>query len=141
MNRLVIVVAASAFAFAVVTGAAGATSTADEPGAARTEGPMLYKQYCATCHGLSAKGDGPTAPSLKKPPSDLTLVQQTGKPFPADHIIHQITGEAEMTSAHGSREMPVWGRAFRYTKGTPPPDLAINRLVEYLKTIQVNRAP
>src|SRR5512140_979795 len=107
--------------------------------AARNEGPMLYKQYCATCHGLGAKGDGPTAPSLKKTPSDLTMLQDKGKPFPGERVVHQITGEGEMTTAHGSREMPVWGRAFRYTKGTPPPELAINRLVEYIKTIQVNK--
>lgn len=106
---------------------------------AKNEGPMLFKQYCATCHGLTAKGDGPTAPSLKKLPADLTTLQEPGKPFPGVHVIHQITGDDEMTTAHGSREMPVWGKAFRYTRGTPPADLTIRRLLEYLQAIQVNK--
>ncbi len=134
MKRLGIALAAFGFLFASVAAVAAQSGIA-----ARNEGPMLFKQYCATCHGLGAKGDGPTAPSLKKMPTDLTLLQEKGKTFPGERVVHQITGEGEMTPAHGSREMPVWGRAFRYTKGTPPPELAINRLVEYIKSIQVNK--
>ncbi len=137
MKRLAIALVTSTFVFALAAAAAAAPEQAGA--AARTDGPMLFKQYCATCHGLTAKGDGPTAPSLKKMPSDLTALQEKGKPFPGERVIHQITGEGEMTTAHGSREMPVWGRAFRYTKGTPPPEQAIYRLVEYIKTIQVNK--
>ena len=134
MKRFALILAATTFSVAM----AGSTF-AQSGAAAKQEGPMLYKQYCATCHGLSAKGDGPTAPSLKKAPSDLTMLQVKGQTFPGEHVVHEITGEGEMTTAHGSREMPVWGRAFRYTRGTPPPELAINRLVEYIKSIQVNK--
>lgn len=135
MTRTGIAAAVSGMLLASATLASAAQSAL----AAKNEGPMLFKQYCATCHGLDAKGGGPTAPSLKKAPADLTILQDKGKSFPGEKVVHQITGEGEMTSSHGSREMPVWGRAFRYTKGTPPPELAINRLVEYIKTIQVNK--
>ena len=116
------------------------TVFAAQSGAAlRNEGPMLFKQYCATCHGLDAKGNGPTAPSLKKAPADLTQLQLKGQAFPGTRVEHQITGEGEMTNAHGTREMPVWGRVFRYTKGTPPPQMAIYRLIAYVESIQANK--
>jgi mono/diheme cytochrome c family protein len=129
-------------AFWVATGivcgvlAFAAASSAQTPASA--EGKNMYRQYCATCHGLDGKGHGPTADSLKKPPADLTVIQEKGKKFPGERVVHMIEGTGE-GGPHGSREMPVWGQVFRYTKGTPPPQLAIQRLVEYLESIQVNK--
>ena len=36
-----------------------------------TAGAAAYKKYCAFCHGVAAKGDGPLAPKDSNPP-DLT---------------------------------------------------------------------
>jgi len=36
-----------------------------------TAGAAVYKKYCAFCHGVAAKGDGPLAPKDSDPP-DLT---------------------------------------------------------------------
>jgi mono/diheme cytochrome c family protein len=36
-----------------------------------TAGAAAYKKYCAFCHGVGAKGDGPLAPKDSDPP-DLT---------------------------------------------------------------------
>ena len=36
-----------------------------------TAGAAVYKKYCAFCHGLTGKGDGPLAPK-DADPSDLT---------------------------------------------------------------------
>ena len=121
MNRIGIALATSGLLLVATVASAQKGSGV----AARNEGPMLFKQYCATCHGLGAKGDGPTAPSLKKAPTDLTMIQEKGKPFPGERVVHLIAGEGEMTTAHGNREMPVWGRASRYTRGTPPAELSI----------------
>ncbi len=38
------------------------------------QGQDLFKSYCASCHGLDAKGKGPMASSLKVPPSDLRRI-------------------------------------------------------------------
>ena len=35
-------------------------------------GKGLYKQYCASCHGESGKGDGPAGKTLNPPAADLT---------------------------------------------------------------------
>ncbi len=77
------------------------------------KGDVLYTAYCATCHGKDAKGMGPTAPALKAKPADLTHISQSsGGKFPSDRIQKIISGEELVKSAHGSREMPVWGPIF-----------------------------
>lgn len=125
----------------IIVGAVGLLVALAVPSFAQTgknSGVMLYKQYCATCHGLDGKGAGPTAPSLKKAPTDLTTMQPKGGAFPGERVVHTLQGEA-MPGPHGTADMPVWGQVFRYTKRTPPSELAVNRLVEYIKTIQVNK--
>ena len=41
-----------------------------------TSGKQMFGDYCAPCHGLSGKGDGPAASALKIPPADLTQLAQ-----------------------------------------------------------------
>jgi len=37
----------------------------------RPDGRHLYREYCASCHGLTGKGDGPDAASFASPPRNL----------------------------------------------------------------------
>lgn len=75
-------------------------------------GPEMYKAYCAACHGTDGKGNGPAAPALKVPPTDLTaLSKNNGGKFPSAKVAATIRGEADI-AAHGTHEMPVWGRLF-----------------------------
>ena len=38
-----------------------------------------FEFYCASCHGKTGKGDGPTAPALKTRPTDLaSLARRNG---------------------------------------------------------------
>jgi mono/diheme cytochrome c family protein len=37
-------------------------------------GQEMYIAYCASCHGRDAKGNGPAAPALKIPATDLTTL-------------------------------------------------------------------
>jgi copper transport protein len=71
-------VVAMVFAFTVHGQGAAAAPTAKpiknpvKPTAASvTAGAAAYKKYCAYCHGVAAKGDGPLAPKDSHPP-DLT---------------------------------------------------------------------
>lgn len=76
------------------------------------QGPDLYRAYCASCHGLDAKGSGPVAPALKAQLPDLTTIaQRNGGLFPQDRVRRIIAGD-ETFVAHGTREMPVWGPVF-----------------------------
>src|SRR5579864_1362786 len=76
------------------------------------EGVDLYKSYCATCHGLTGKGDGPIASVLDTSPSDLTTIsKRNGGIFPAGRVRKIIAGN-DLIKAHGTREMPIWGPIF-----------------------------
>jgi len=75
-------------------------------------GRRFFVQYCSACHGLEGRGDGPVAPVLRIPPTDLTrIAQRRGGHFPEAEIAATIDGRAEVR-AHGSRAMPVWGERF-----------------------------
>jgi mono/diheme cytochrome c family protein len=104
-----------------------------------TSGKEMYKQYCASCHGVDGKGDGPAAPALKLPTTDLTTLTMKNKgTFPAAHVAAVIQGDG-MTAAHGSKDMPVWGPIFRAMSGhsRAQVQLRIRNLTTYLESIQV----
>ncbi len=77
-------------------------------GAARGEnqGAALYQRYCASCHGIEGRGDGPVAAALSPPPPDLTKLQST-----EGELVKQIDGR-RTARAHGTAAMPVWGEVF-----------------------------
>lgn len=116
--------------------------------AAGEPNPMLvevgrdaFATYCAACHGVDARGNGPAAASLTTPPADLTrIAARRGGDFPIDEISAWIDGRLA-PPAHGTREMPVWG--YRFAEGLPRGELTqdlvrgrILILVEYLRSIQ-----
>jgi mono/diheme cytochrome c family protein len=79
---------------------------------ASPSGDILYRRYCASCHGMTGKGDGPVAASLRRPPSDLTtLTQRRGGRFDEGYVIAVVDGQQHVAE-HGPRDMPVWGAVF-----------------------------
>jgi len=103
-----------------------------------SSGKEMYVAYCASCHGADGKGNGPAAAALKTPPTDLTqLAAKNGGTFPDAKIMQIIKGDS-MTSAHGNKEMPVWGPVFMQMGGhdTAQVQLRIRNLTKYLASIQ-----
>ncbi len=103
------------------------------------KGPDLYRAYCASCHGLDAKGNGVMAASMKARPSDLTRISlRNNGVFPLMHMERIISGEEQPASGHGSRDMPVWGPVFsRVTNDVDLGRVRIDNLARYLRDIQV----
>lgn len=101
-------------------------------------GDTTYRLYCASCHGPKARGDGPLASSLRRPPTNLTeLTKKTGGSFPSDLVAQVIDGRKPV-KGHGGGEMPVWGDAFsRSDEVTPIPE-RIARVVRFLESIQTH---
>ena len=101
------------------------------------QGPDLFQAYCATCHGPDGKGGGPVAVALKGPVPDLTRIsQRSGGAFPAARVQRIIAGE-ERISAHGSREMPLWGPIFqRIAWDQDVGRLCIYNLTKHLESLQ-----
>ncbi|MGA2593743.1 MAG: c-type cytochrome [Bryobacteraceae bacterium] len=102
-----------------------------------TKGPVLYRFYCAVCHGKDGKGGGPAASALKTAPTDLTqLAKSHGGKFPLG-TVRQVLGGGTSTPAHGSEEMPIWGPIFRAM--TPDQNIAklrVDNLLRHLESIQ-----
>jgi mono/diheme cytochrome c family protein len=101
-------------------------------------GKQMFKTYCASCHGESAKGDGPAAAALKTPPADLTaLAKNNGGKFPADRIASILRGQATVT-AHGNRDMPVWGPVFWRMSGGHESEVhqRVANLTNYMQSLQ-----
>src|SRR5262245_57827612 len=78
-----------------------------------SSGPALYKGYCSSCHGPSAKGDGPIAHALRYQPADLTqIARRAGGTFERDKVHRMIDGR-DPVKGHGGPDMPLWGDAFK----------------------------
>ncbi len=102
-------------------------------------GAVLYHDYCASCHGATGRGDGPAARSLKIPPPDLTaLTRNNAGHFPGGNV-YQIIEWGGAIASHGSREMPVWGVAFRPISAENQREVSvrIHALTDYLEAIQL----
>jgi mono/diheme cytochrome c family protein len=101
------------------------------------DGKAMFDTYCTSCHGREAKGDGPAAAALKKPPADLTHISaRNNGTFPVEKIRRFIDGR-ENVAGHGSREMPVWGGLFiGVDRDSDMGKIRIANLTEYLRSIQ-----
>ncbi len=103
-------------------------------------GSFLFEMYCASCHGKTGVGNGPTADVLKVRPSDLTrLSKQNAGEFPFSEVYRSIDGRREVRG-HGSSRMPIWGLTFQeWDKDANQEDEVrgkVLQLIEFIKTLQ-----
>jgi mono/diheme cytochrome c family protein len=104
-------------------------------------GKQMYTSYCAPCHGVDGRGNGPAAVALKQPLTDLSaLSRNNGGKFPAVHVISALRFGAS-NPAHGTAEMPVWGPILsnmdRAAANSNVKELRISNLSRYVKSLQV----
>jgi mono/diheme cytochrome c family protein len=99
------------------------------------KGRTLYYQYCASCHGNDASGNGAAATKLKVVPPSLKNLNGTDGKFPELRVQNTIRGFAS-DSAHKSRVMPAFEKHFQQTKGKSSATLNIYMLTTYLKAFQ-----
>jgi mono/diheme cytochrome c family protein len=94
--------------------AAGAVlaQTQPAPGPRVDFGKREFEANCASCHGVDGKGRGPIVDLLRQSPPDLTqLAKKNGGILPMNRMYEVIDGTG--VKAHGTRDMPVWGRDYR----------------------------
>jgi mono/diheme cytochrome c family protein len=120
---------------------------------ARAQGTELgkheYLRSCASCHGVTGKGDGPVIKSLIKPPPDLTKLSEANKGvFPFSRIFDVLDGRIEIM-IHGTRDMPVWGEVYTREWNSRLPQSLVSKegteamvrirmlmLIEYIASLQ-----
>jgi mono/diheme cytochrome c family protein len=115
-----------------------AVAKAPTPPTIATSGKQTYMQYCASCHGIDARGEGPAAFVLKTPPPDLTtLARRHDGKFPYEYISDVLRFGTRILS-HGSSDMPIWGPIFGSLDNYNEPAVRkrIKDLSDYLASLQ-----
>ena len=95
-----------------------------------SSGERLFKHYCAACHGVDGKGDGPNAQTLAPPPtnlSDATLLSRR-----SDDTLFDIIATGGRVFDLNPR-MPPWGETLDRTQ--------IRSLVAHIRTLCGCRGP
>ncbi len=142
VRKLVLAVIAAVFVLAMVTWAQDEAKkeikhVPIKPTSAAS-GEEMYKSYCAVCHGIDGKGNGPAAEALKVPPTDLTVLsQKSGGKYPSMRVAAIIRGE-ETLAAHGTKEMPIWGHLFWSMSGGHEAEVQqrVANLNKYIESLQ-----
>ncbi|MDP2824307.1 MAG: hypothetical protein Q8O52_16710 [Sulfuritalea sp.] len=136
---------AAVHAVVMIVGSAATAATAADK--LVDVGRFEYDGACAVCHGVTGTGNGPFMGQLATRVPDLTiLARNNGGVFPFDRVYQVIDGRLEI-KAHGTREMPIWGRSFRmqssaFFENYPAHDIEssarsrILALTEYLYRLQ-----
>lgn len=146
MNARNISIAAGVALTALLLATSASTSAPPQvtpPAADYTSGVYLFRTFCASCHGISGKGDGPIAPALRVATPDLTLLSaRAGGVFPRRGVYDAIDGR-KVVGVHGPSGMPIWGDALRQTQGQDEAIVRrrINALVQHLESLQARSQP
>ncbi len=139
-SRILTATAQASTAFALLILALAATARS----ATAQSGIRDYQNYCAECHGLHGKGDGPSRLTIpmNPPPNDLTLMaKKNGGTFPFDEVVDSIDGRKNIPS-HARLQMPCWGTTLQQPgkEFTPESDAEVKKRIEsmarYVESIQ-----
>lgn len=122
---------------------AGMGCALDSPSSGRS----VFVNSCASCHGVTGRGDGPLAAKLEVKPADLTkIAAQRDGLWPMLEVMSIIDGYHRRTLPRG--EMPIFGdleegELVLFDAGdgqlTPTP-VTLIALANYLESIQDPRA-
>jgi len=138
-TRHAVLCATLLFAICVVGAKARPTVDGTLPPNYVPSGKLTFRLYCASCHGIDAKGQGPFASMLKVPPPDLTtLAKRHDGKFPYDYVSNILRFGPGPTILHGSADMPTWGPIFQYLDKNDERAVQqrIKNLCNYLASLQ-----
>ena len=115
---------------------AGCTQVTPHPGR------VTFQQYCATCHGADASGNGPLAGDLPIAPANLRYLRESNDGvFPTEHVMTTVYGYPGKDTFSTMPEFgplldgpkQIWVSAEGEEVMTP---VALLDLVSYLETLQ-----
>ena len=123
----------------IAISASAQTTPQRQPPIRPVDGTTIFRNNCAACHGLEARGDGPVSKTLKRSVPDLTrLSQRNNGAFPAIHVRNAIMfGADDLLPAHGSKTMPIWGPIFHEIEFDQDlGNVRLENITKYLESIQ-----
>jgi len=119
---------------------------AQEETGTQSIGKMEFQKNCASCHGLTGKGDGPFVEFLRQKPADLTTIRKRNAGVYPQEKVYEWIRDPKKIRAHGTKEMPIWGQRYSeeiieaygpdYTGPGSSVRQRILELVFYIGTIQ-----
>jgi mono/diheme cytochrome c family protein len=139
MTRMTWFVGSASAVLILAAGAAAGQQTA-ETFSSGISGSAVYKTYCAVCHGVNAKGDGPLAANLRHAPPDLTSLAKRNEGKFDDSRVHRMIDGRDPIKGHGGPDMPIWGDAFKRSSEKYDEKAVkqrIEALVGHLKSVQL----
>ena len=98
-----------------------------------TDGSALYEAYCASCHGIAGRGNGPAAPLLSRPVPNISTIAVREGSFRAPHVMAHVGG------GYGRECMPEWKEILHNTYKQGYEQLALRNIVVYVEAIQVKQ--
>lgn len=121
--------------------AAAVSSTASAQAFSEYSGEDTFHRFCASCHGESARGDGPVAAGLPITVPDLTLLRKRQGGQFREEVLRRLIDGRDIVIYHGTRYMPVWGYEFWVEEGADDEakervEIIILNLLDYLESIQ-----
>ncbi len=75
-------------------------------------GKREFEANCASCHGLDGRGNGALGNLLRVSPPDLTQLAKKNQGIVPMNRLYEVI-EGGTVAAHGTRDMPIWGREYR----------------------------
>lgn len=110
-----------------------------DPAVYSVSGAYTFRTYCASCHGVDGKGEGPLAESLRFHPPDLSLLaKRSGGEYPVEKVTRIVDGRKPL-KGHGGPDMPIWGDAFKNPEtGYDEQSVQekVRSVVDFLRTLQ-----
>lgn len=102
------------------------------------DGAELYRELCASCHGVDADGNGPAATTVPVPTPPLTHLKRAGvSKRHWTYVIQAGCEDSHHWAPDGSETMPCWQRIFRQSLGDDAGALLVSaKLADYLESIQ-----
>ena len=98
------------------------------------DGAAVYEAYCAPCHGVAGRGNGPASPYLDKPVANLTLIAARDGRFDRVHVMSHIGGGYAMAP------MPRWHQIIHDTyKSDLMERLVIRNVALHVESMQVRQ--
>lgn len=102
-------------------------------------GQQMYAGYCAPCHGVDGRGNGPQAKVLIYAPADLTqLSRENNGVYPALHVNSVL--RFGFADGPATDLMPYWahvlGHLYGHQSRADMNTLRIHNIVAYVETLQ-----
>ena len=129
----VVPIAIAALLLAGATAASGGVKRVAAPHLTTVDGATIYQAYCASCHGVTARGDGRASGMLSVPVPDLTRIAARDGRYDVVHVRNHMRWLSAPPDT-----MPDFHRVLRgnYADSDDVTALAEFNLAKYLESLQ-----